>query len=131
MKRSRTAPSGATKHARVPTSDRAHERRTHQAEGPAPARASEAEPSDAAPAARAPKEPPGTTPSPFFDPIAWLAAVHDAAEDLIALAHEGGRRLRDRVLSRAELRRQTRAAARSMRGLLAHAEAGLAPQKGG
>ena len=75
-------------------------------------------------------EPPGTTPSPFFQPdhaLAWLAAVRDAAEDLIALAHEGGRRLRRRVLSRAELRRQTRATARSVRALLAHAEAGLAP----
>ncbi len=131
MKRSRIAPSRATKRAPVPRSDGAQSRRSRQSEGHAPARAPEAEPSGAAPAARAPKEPPGTTPSPFFEPVAWLAAVRDAAEDLIALAHEGARRLEHRVLSRAELRRQTRAAARSMRGLLAHAEAGPAPQKGG
>ncbi len=52
----------------------------------------------------------------------WLCALREAADDLAALAREGGRRLAHRVLSRAELRRQTRAAERSVHGLLAEAE---------
>jgi hypothetical protein len=47
--------------------------------------------------------------------------IGDAADDLAALAREGGRRLVHRVLSRSELRRQTREAERSLRGLLAQA----------
>ncbi len=79
---------------------------------------------------------PATVPSPdaaltWTDPgavRAWIAAVRETADDLIALSREGTRRLDDRVLSRAERRRQTRAAKRSIHGLLAHAESGLARQ---
>jgi hypothetical protein len=65
----------------------------------------------------------------FTDPAGtamWLRLVHNSAADLIALAREGARRRRHRVLARAEIRRQTQEAARSINGLLAEAEAGLA-----
>jgi hypothetical protein len=45
---------------------------------------------------------------------AWLTAVRETADDLVALSQEGIRRVNNRVLSRAERRRQTRAARRSM-----------------
>jgi hypothetical protein len=131
MKRSRIAPSGATKRARVPSPDRAPSS-SHPDEGPAPR--VDGAPSDPSCAA-ASLEPQGSAPSSSFPSAfnwqdldharAWLGAVREAAEDLAALAREGGRRLRRRVLSRAELRRQTREAEGSMRGLLAQAEAGL------
>lgn len=122
MKHSRNAPSGAT---------------PHPDEGPAPrvAGASSSEPTRAA----APLEPPGSTPSSFSprvdwaDPThvrAWLGALRAAGDDLSALAREGTRRLRYRVLSRAEIRRQARAATRSLHGRLAEAEAALVPRTG-
>ena len=133
MKPSRIAPSRATQRTRVPSSDRAPSP-SHPDEGPSPRVAgAPSEPS----CAGASLEPAGSTPSSFLPSAfdwkdaahvrTWLGAVREAADDLAALAREGGRRLQHRVLSRAELRRQTREAERSMRGLLAEAEAGLAP----
>jgi hypothetical protein len=148
MKSSRTAPSRATTPARVPSSDRAPHRdggsrprapsTSHPDEGPAPRVAgAPSEPSCAA----ASLEPTGSapsslSPSPFTWTDAahartWLGAVRETADDLAALAHEGGRRLKHRVLARAELRRQTREAERSLHGLLAEAEAALAPRREG
>ncbi len=137
MKRSRIAPSGATTRARVPSPDRAPST-SHPDEGPAPRVAgASTDPTCAA----ASLEPQGSAPSSSFpsaftwtDPDharTWLGAVREAADDLAALAREGGRRLAHRVLSRAELRRQTRAAERSVHGLLAEAEAALAPRQEG
>ncbi len=134
MKRSRIAPPGATTRARVPFPDRASST-SHPEEGPAPRVAGAL--SDPTCAAASP-EPPGSPPSSFYPSAfhwqnadharTWLLAVGEAADDLAALAREGGRRFSQRVLSRAELRRQTRDAERSMRGLLAEAEAALPPQ---
>jgi hypothetical protein len=56
----------------------------------------------------------------------WLRLVRDSADDLIALAREGARRRKHRVLARAEIRRQTQEAAHSVHVLLADAEACLA-----
>jgi cell division septum initiation protein DivIVA len=56
----------------------------------------------------------------------WLRRVRNNADDLISLAREGARRPTRRVLARAEIRRQTREAGRSVLALLAEAEAGLA-----
>src|SRR6185437_3547653 len=114
MKRSPKAPPGASKRARVPHSDRAHSRKPHPEEGPAPSRAPEAPPSAADPAAREPPEPPGSTPSPLFPNSeavhAWHPAARDALLDLAAAARDAVRRPKKRVLSRAEIRRQARAA---------------------
>jgi len=84
------------------------------------------------------QEPPG---SPFFPSAfdwsdaaharTWLDAVRQAGDDLAALAREGSRLHKHRVLSRAELRRQTNAAERSLHALLAQAEAGLPPGREG
>ena len=141
MKSFRKAPSGATPHARVPITDRA--RSPHPDEGPAPqvAGASPSAPTRAA----APPELASSTPSSSFSPSpvprvdwsqpahvhAWLGALRDAGDDLAALAREGTRRFRYRVLARAEIRRQTRAAEHSLQGLLAEAEAALAPSREG
>src|SRR5262249_40427032 len=87
-----------------------------------------------APAAASP-EPPGSPPSSFsqtFDfkdashAATWLHLIRNDTDDLIALAREGARRPKHRVLARAEIRRQTRDAALRVHGLLAEAEAGLA-----
>ncbi len=136
MKRSSIAPPGATNRLRVPTPDRARSS-SHPDQGPAPqvAGALASAPTRAA----APPEPPGSPPSTFSstfnfadtaDAAEWLRLVRGNADDLIALAREGSRRLKHRVLSRAEIGRQTRDAERCMHGLLAEAEAGLAsPRK--
>ena len=58
---------------------------------------------------------------------AWLTRVRDSSDDLAALAREGARRLKHRVLSRAELRSQTRETARRLMTLINDAEAGLPP----
>ena len=112
MKRSRIAPPSATKRPRVPQPDRAPPRSPHLGEGPAPSRAPEATPSGAAPAAREPTEPQGSTPSSLFDTASgvqtWRAVTQDALLDLTAAAREARRRPRKRVLSRAEIRRQIR-----------------------
>jgi hypothetical protein len=137
MKPSRNAPSGATRPPRVPSPDRAPRSRSHPDEGPAPqvAGVSAFDPTRAA----APPEPPGSTPSSSFsvfhfkdagDAREWLRLVRGNAGDLAALAREGGRRLKHRVLSRAALRRQAREAERCMHGLLAEAEAGLVAPPG-
>ncbi len=140
MKRSPKAPPGASKRARVPRPDRAHSRTSHREEGPAPSRAAEAPPSAAAPAAREPTEPPGSTPSPLFpNPEAvhtWHTAARDALLDLAAAAREALRRPKKRVLSRAELRRQAREAfaqATSLVDVAAAAlrAAALSPKGGG
>jgi hypothetical protein len=104
-------------------------------EGPAPAWASGAPPSDRAPASHAPLEPLGSSPSPCSprpvrwddpeDARAWLAAVRAHIADLVALAREGCRRGKGRVLSRAERGRQTRAAEHALGTLLDAADAGL------
>jgi hypothetical protein len=123
MRQSRNASPDAT--------DRAP--RAHQEEGPASRVAGASEIQTPASAAASP-EPPGSTPSSFshaFDfndvahATAWLRHVRNDADDLIALAREGARRPGHRVLARAEIRRQTREASRSVHGLLAEAEAGL------
>ena len=82
-----------------------------------------------------PSSPPSSFPlvdwSNPIDVRAWLGALRDAGDDLSALAREGTRRPRRRVLARAEIRRQARAATRSLHGLLAEAEAVLAPSREG
>lgn len=113
-------------------------------EGPVPPWAPEAQPSDIAPTAHLSQEPQGSPPSRrsfrplrWADPAdarAWLNQVRASFGDLAAAAREGSRRFKHRVLSRAELRRQRRAAERSLGALLDAAQAGLAgpePVKGG
>jgi hypothetical protein len=83
----------------------------------------------------APSEPPGSSPSPCSprplrwddpkDARAWLAGVRTHVTDLAALAREGARRGKDRVLSRSERSRQTRAAMQSLSMLFDAADAGL------
>jgi hypothetical protein len=104
-------------------------------EGPAPGRASEAPLSDRAPAAPVPLEPPGSSPSPCSsrplrwddpeDARAWLARARIHVADLAALAREGARPSKHRVLSRSERSRQTRAAMQSLSMLFDAADAGL------
>jgi hypothetical protein len=113
-------------------------------EGPVPEWAPEAEPSDAFPTAHLPQELLGSPPSRrsfrslrWADPAdagAWLDQVRAVFADLAATAREGSRRLKRRVLSRAELRRQRHDAERSLVALLDAAQAGLVrpePVKGG
>ena len=135
MKPSRTAPQGASK-PRVPSPDRANPGSSRLDEGPA-SQVDGASPPEPAPAA-APLEPPGSPPSPFSstfnfkddaDAAEWLRLVRGNADDLVALAREGVRRGKHRVLARAEVRRQTREAKRCMHGLLAEAEAGLSGRR--
>jgi hypothetical protein len=86
-------------------------------EGPASSRASEAPPSPCSP-----------RPLRWDDPDdarAWLASARSHVADLAALAREGCRRSKDRVLSRAERGRQTRAAEHALLLLLNAADAGL------
>jgi hypothetical protein len=59
------------------------------------------------------------------DARAWLASARSHIADLAALAREGCRRSKDRVLSRAERGRQTRAAEHALHLLLNAADAGL------
>jgi hypothetical protein len=113
-------------------------------EGPAPDWAPEAEPSDASPTAHIPQEPQGSPPSPrSFRPVhwddpadvrAWLNIARVIFDELAALTREGSRRLKRRVMSRAELRRQSRDVERSLLALFDAADAGLAAllaEKGG
>lgn len=103
------------------------------------AAAETAAPSDPIPAARIPGEPPGSSssgrslyPLRWADPAhaeAWLTATRAAFADLAAAAREGSRRLKHRVLSRAELQRQVRAAEIRLVGLFDAAEAGLAASR--
>jgi hypothetical protein len=129
MKHSRTAPSGASKRTRVPTPDRAHRSSSHLEEGPAPSRAAGAMPPAAAPAAREPPEPPGSTPSPLFHTadgvLAWHTAAMDSLRDLAAAADEGSRRPRKRLFSRREIRRRSRDAFTEVASLLDLAAAAL------
>jgi hypothetical protein len=60
----------------------------------------------------------------------WLTAARDAFDDLAAAAREGSRRRKDRVLSRAEVRRQGRDAESRLTALFEAAEAGLLAEKG-
>jgi hypothetical protein len=104
-------------------------------EGPAPACAPEAEPSDTPPTAHTSQEPPGSPPSPrsvpplrWADPAharAWLSQVSLVVDDLAAAARDGSRRAKHRVLSRAERRRQARTAELKLAALLEAAAAGL------
>jgi len=104
-------------------------------EGPADAWASEALPSDPSPTAHIPQEPEGFPPSPrSIPPVhwanpsearAWLDAARATFKDLVALAREGSRRIKHRVLSRAELRRQARDAERALLALFDAADAAL------
>jgi hypothetical protein len=113
-------------------------------EGPVPAWAPEAKPSDVSPTAHTQEEPLGSPslrrsvrPVRWSDPVdvnAWLGAVRASFDDLAALSWEGSVRAKHRVLSRAELRRQTREAERSLVSLFEAADAGLtelASVKGG
>ena len=104
-------------------------------EGPASSWASEAPPSDRSPPSHAPSAPMGSSPSPWSprplrwddpdDARAWLASARSHVADLAALAREGCRRSKDRVLSRAERGRQTRAAEHALLLLLNAGDAGL------
>jgi hypothetical protein len=104
-------------------------------EGPAPEWASEAPPSDPSSASHTPLEPPGSSPSPCsFRPLrwddpedarAWLASARTHIADLAALAREGARPSKHRVLSRSERGRQAHAAERALRTLFDAADAGL------
>src|SRR5690242_5311735 len=106
MQPSRSAPSRATKRPRVPVPNRAAPKRPRQEVGPAPQVAGTAIP-DPTPAV--PPEPQGSPPSLSFpavfnfkdqvDAAAWLRRVRDNADDVIALAREGARRLPHRVLA--------------------------------
>ena len=62
--------------------------------------------------------------------LAWLELVRNDATDLIALAREGARRPKHRVLSRGEIRKQTKEAGRKLLGLLSEAEAALSSRGG-
>jgi hypothetical protein len=80
---------------------------------PAPPSTAEGAPSAAEPAARDPAAPALSPPPPFDprDPASvdrWLEAARAALLDLVAVAREGARRPRKRVLSRGEMRRQAR-----------------------
>jgi hypothetical protein len=55
----------------------------------------------------------------------WLKALRDAIDDAIAAGDDATRRVRKRVLSRAEARRKLREAESSIDGLLAVAESAL------
>jgi len=55
----------------------------------------------------------------------WLQAMSEVVSDLVCIAREGTRRLKHRVLSRAEMRRQMKEAEGSANGLLARAEEAL------
>ena len=116
MKPSRTAPPRAT-NPRVPSPDRAPST-SHPAEGPAPPVAAAPAPTRAA----APPEPPGSPPSSLFSTPhgihLWHTAARDALLDLVTCAREGSRRPHRRVLSRAEIRRQSRAAFHQLNALL-------------
>ena len=82
---------------------------------PAPPPAAEAPPSAADPT---PHQPP---PPLDRDPAAvqgWLEASRTALLDLLAVAREGARRPRKRVLSRSEMRRQARDAFAQVTALL-------------
>ena len=104
-------------------------------EGPVPVGASGAPPSDAFPASPAFVEPPGSSPSPASlrplrwddrkDARAWLDRVRTRVDDLAAVAREGARPSKHRVLSRSERSRQTSTAVRRLRTLFDAAEAGL------
>jgi hypothetical protein len=58
-------------------------------------------------------------------PDRWLAAARASLLDLVAAAREGARRPRERVLSRAEIRRQARDAFKSASALLDEAATAL------
>lgn len=76
-------------------------------------------------------EPPPAMPEGPFDPKNpdharwWAHAMREAAEDLYAAAREGTRRLKHRVLARPEIRRQARAAKRTLKALIDRAEGSL------
>jgi hypothetical protein len=128
------APLGAQPDTQMPADDAAALPRT--SEGPVPPWAPEALPSGPSPTAHIPQEPQGSPPSPrSFRPVrwsdpadarAWLGAARASVADLAALAREGSRRGRHRVLSRAELRRQARDLERALLALFDRADAGLA-----
>ena len=92
----------------------------------APARSNPAPPPTAA------GTPPAADPTPppfqWSDPTAvprWLEASRTALLDLLAVAREGARRPRKRVLSRAEMRRQARDAFAQVKAFLDLAAEGL------
>ena len=108
---------------------------TRPSEGPASVGASEGPPSDRSPASPAPVEPPGSSPSAgSFHPLrwddrkdarVWLDRVRTRVDDLAAVAREGARQSKHRVLSRSERSRQASTALRRLRTLFEAAEAGL------
>jgi hypothetical protein len=144
MKRSHTPAPRATRSTRAPldaqldpevATAQTAEQPPRTSEGPAPSWAPEAPPSAASPTAHDPQEPPGSPPSPrslrplrWADPLdarAWLDEVRTQVADLAALGREGSRRIKHRVLSRAERGRQVRTAMRLLDALLDAADAGL------
>ena len=114
MRRSRTAPSRASKPASAPSTDA-----SIQEESPPQA------PPDAAPAGA---PPPAL--GPWLQSAEGVRAFHDAARaallDLAAAAREGARRPRKRVLSRAEIRRQARDGYAQLASLIDQAAEALA-----
>jgi hypothetical protein len=130
-RRSMRTPAGAQ-----PIAEDAAASSPRTSEGPVPEWAPEASPSDTSPTAHLPQELLGSPPSRrSFRPVrwtdpadsrAWLRAIRSASMDLAALAHEGSLRLKHRMLTRSEIRRQRRDAERSLLALLEAAEAGLA-----
>jgi hypothetical protein len=118
--RSRRAPIGAQ-----PIAEDAAASSPRTSEGPVPPWAPEASPSDSspiAPTAHISQEPEGSPPSRrSFRPLRWA----DPADARAWLDREGSHRRKRRVLSRAEIRSQRRAAERSLLALLAAADAGL------
>jgi hypothetical protein len=99
-KTSRTARQGATTPARS---------------NPAPPPIAEADPSAAAPPAR---DPPSLDLRDLAAVQRWLDTARAGLLDLVAAAREGARRPRKRVLSRAEIRRQSRDAFAQVTALL-------------
>jgi hypothetical protein len=77
-----------------------------------------------------PERPPGamaTDPPPCLtpDPRAWLIALRSAVEDAVSAGEDATRRPSERVLSRAEARRQLHEAERTIEHLLSLDEQGL------
>jgi hypothetical protein len=80
-------------------------------------------------------EPPGSTPSSSSirplrwddrkDARVWLDRVRTRVDDLAAVAREGARQSKHRVLSRSERSRQASTAVRRLRTLFEAADAGL------
>jgi hypothetical protein len=93
-----------------------------------PAAGDEKQPAEAYEAPPPPPSPPTDGPLDLQKPEHarwWLHAVREAIADVVCVAREGTRRLKHRVLSRAELRRQLRQTETSLDELIGKAEEAL------